>query len=403
MKHPELGKNVEHLDFEGAKNDQLRNASATLWAPGGTAGLTKDDMQLAIQYLQHFQLEPLESFTNALAQGSIDAYVCLTLAFLHELRSLALGSHFVTFNSTFLGCLFRQALQLPQTSTPSGSTIGPLPQYASLRKVQLGRIASDGTPSSVQSHFQDLYAFFYLPSLEDLAIELPRAKGFTWPDPLKRAPMMNLTSLTLPYCEANESALEGLLSSKPPLRNLVYNYYCAEDVSYSKGYYFNLDTVSLALSHVKSTLQSLTIFFEHQAPDADDYPCYANGLFVGTLAPFSCFPHLEYLEIAFVMLIGWEVVPHDVRPLAEMLPQSLRHLCLTDNLADWVSCDWEPKHVLERLCDLLAANKESKSQIARSLEAVEIRRRSVTFEWEEEEEIEFDKLSEQYGMQIFLS
>lgn len=335
MQSSDLGQFVEDIYFGGPKQDQLRKSTATLWAAGETPELTISEIGDAIQWARHFQLRHRAILREALEQGDIDAYVCLVLAFLPNLISLSLGAHFVTSNSMYLGMLFKQALDISQQASREVSQVNALPQYTSLHGVKLGRIRSDAVRASVQSHFGDMYSFFYLASLEDMVIELPRFANFAWPDPSERAPMRCLTSLVLPYCEANELALERLLASKPPLKRLVYNYYCAESVDHNKGYYFNLTTLSLALAHVQPTLESLTLFFEHQAPDADDYPCYAHGLFNGTLASFYYFPHLVYLEVPFVMLTGWEVVLSDIRPLAEMLPPSVVHLCLTDTLADW--------------------------------------------------------------------
>ena len=411
MQNLELGKAVERITFEGPKINGMPKATATVWAAEGPTELTTSEIENTIQWAQKFQLIPPELFRDALLRGDIDAYVCIVLGFLPNIRSLNLSAEFILFNSKFLGLLFNQVLQRSNTKAKGASPFGAIPHFSSLREVNLGYTTKESSSWSRKSLFEDMYSFFYLPSLEDLTIYLPRSANFSWPeDPLKRAPMRSLTSLSLPSCEANEHALEQLLASKPPLKKLVYNYSCAEPVdafgiSRSTSYYLQLPTLYRAFSYVQSTLESLTFSFEHQAIDAEDYPAYrhSHGLFNGIVASFSQFPCLTYLELPFLMLTGWEVVPRDIQLLAEMLPSSIRHLCLTDNLADWRGSYWQVRHWLERLQDLLATREESIGKIAGGLEVIEMKRESTVMEWESEEEELFKGLGQWYGVETFFS
>ena len=103
------------------------------------------------------------------------------------------------------------------------------------------------------------------------------------------------------------------------------------------------------------------------------------------------------------MLTGWEVVARNIRPLAEMLPAPIRHVCLTDNLADWAGCDWEVKHWLERLRDLLTIREESKGEIAGELRIIEVKRDSIIYGWESDEEEEFRWLGQRFGVETVFS
>ncbi|KAL9632063.1 MAG: hypothetical protein Q9164_005544 [Protoblastenia rupestris] len=397
MQVPDLGSYVEAIDFEGRKTNEIRGISAALWAADETPGLAPDELESAVQWARQCQLASTDgALGEDLRRGEIDIYVCLVLSILPNLRSLALGSHFVTCLNGLLGRL--PTLATTTSRKASGDDDLPTGPFASLQHVQLGRTGPNAVRSLLGSRSSDLIPFFYLPSLQDLVIELPRSHKHSWPTLSERPPMKNLTHLTLPYCKANESTLEQILASKPPLKKLVYDYMCDEDVSFDRGYYFNLPTFSQALSHIQATLESLTILLAHLAPDVDTYACYEQGFFNGCLAPLAGSQRLTYLEIPFLMLTGWNVVSRDTRPWAEMLPKSIQHLCLTDDLISWQDCDWEVRHWLERLEDLVVARVESKSLIAPDLQTVEVQRKSDIYEWETTEEEGFYSLGKRYGI-----
>lgn len=418
MRNPGLGNLVERIQFEGPKfymrdigtaSDYFRRrqaVTASIWTPDGPTGLTTSEIESAMQWVRRFQLKSPGVFREALLRGDIDAYVCIVIAFLPDLRSLWLSGEFVLCNSEFLGSLFERALQTSLTEANNASPSDAIPQYFSLREVKLGYRSKDSRSVSNKSRLEDMYSFFYLPSLEHLTIHLPKIANFNWPDDLsKQTPMKTLASLKLPACEMKESALEQLLASKPPLKKLVYKYSCAEVITYARGSYFNLSTLSRAFSHVQSTVESLKFHYDHQTPDADGYACYcdAHGLFLGIMAPFSHFPCLTHLEIPFIALTGWKVVPRNARPLAEMLSPSIRHLCLTDNLAWWEGSHWEVRYWLERLRDLLATREESMGEIAGGLKIIEVKRENTVLEWESKEEEEFRWLGRRYGVETLFS
>ncbi|KAL8988693.1 MAG: hypothetical protein Q9169_008510, partial [Polycauliona sp. 2 TL-2023] len=178
-----------------------------------------------------------------------------------------------------------------------------------------------------------------------------------------------LTHLTLPYCQANEVALESLLRGvNPPLTHLTYEYHTPTHNDY-EWRPMNLITLSIALSPIQYTLEHLTLGFE-EYPSADDgldpdqFPGYEEGPFVGNFKSLSEYPRLRYLKIPFVMLTGWTVVSPTVRSLTDILPGSLEQFIQTDRLMDWTGCAWRIHHWLEHLGDLLAAQQISTSSRA---------------------------------------
>lgn len=95
---------VERIEFEGPKMDTMQKATATIWAPKGPTELTTSEIESTIQRARKFQLTHPKVFREALLRGDIDAYVCIVIAFLPDLRSLGLSAEFVFSNSKFLGC-----------------------------------------------------------------------------------------------------------------------------------------------------------------------------------------------------------------------------------------------------------------------------------------------------------
>ena len=64
------------------------------------------------------------------------------------------------------------------------------------------------------------------------------------------------------------------------------------------------------------------------------------------------FPRLRKLKAPIVTLLGWS--PDDPRPLAEVVPAGLTHLCLTEDLALQCLYKWVEKLMLKELAAFLA-------------------------------------------------
>ncbi len=395
--NPQLGDHVEHVQLQKNADGFPPRTEDALWAPFYSPKVAPSGIGTVTQWVEHFDLaspreihpalqrvQPFyvaspDHWSEALRRGDIQAYFALTLAFFPKLCSLVLSTDRTT-NSRFIGSLFTHAVG-PVAKAPP---FGKLPSYELLRDVRM-EVASDGPV-----RFLDMYSVFYLPSLETLTIGLGSAKRFQWPSLSQNRPTLaSLTTLKLTYCEATEDALERILSSKPPLKELLYNYSAAEE---SEGEYFNLSTLSRALKYVYTTLESLTLEIEFQ-PDSDEVPVYSNGPFTGTIDSFHHFPHLTHLEIPFAMLTGWHHIPRHTRTLSSLLPHSLRYLCLTDDLADWENYNWDrPKDWLERLHDLLAGG-------LLGLEKVQLNLQIRGPRWSDDHKAELEILCVRYGVE----
>lgn len=193
MHNPELGYLVAEVDFDGHKIDLLQRTPSTLWSADASPGLLPNDILLAVERAEQYQLTITDTtLREALETGDIDTYICLILTFLHDLRFLALGSHFVTNLNDKLSQL--------ATRTTMASRGGSARQHASPHypaPLTSVRILSLGSSDAVRlsSHFfpcfADLVPCFHLPFLQDLTIELPRSKIYNWREVQDRPPIKN--------------------------------------------------------------------------------------------------------------------------------------------------------------------------------------------------------------------
>ena len=395
MKSPDLGEYVQEIDFSIVPMENIpSDGTITLWAYDAVPGLSSCEIDCAIQWMQHYHPIRYKSFERLLKRGRFDAYVCLILAFLPNLRSLKLCVDYIPFRSELLGSIVKHSSVPLQQGAILTNT---LPRYRSLQKIELAA-SSRFVFARNKPLVEDIYCFFNLPELQYLQICLPQTSNF-WPDLTDGTRMQNLTTLLLPVCEANESALEALLSRKPPLRKLEYHYRFGDFLLFDESYHIDLAILSRALIYVQETLENLTLSIHHDNPDAENIPYRTrrHGLFQSKLSSLTAFPRLEYLQIPFLVLTGWKAPANFVNPLADMLPSSISYLCLTDDLCHWRNRQSHLERCFHQLEDLLAAKERGNA--AEKLEIVEMQSRSPWYGWETEDEKEFKRLGVRYGIE----
>ncbi len=397
IENPAIGGYVEHVDFQGSKSDRRSKSTGTLWAPEESLKLTDSELPAAMQWVQYFGLASPETWSEALGRGDIDVHVSLALAFLPNLCSLLLSADFVS-NSRFLGCLFKEPLRR-DSGIP---TVATFPRFTQLHEVHLGPVSASEVPMEVHSRFRDMYSVFYLPSLEVLTIEIGAPKNFYWPSLSQRARLASLTSLKLPHCGATDDALERILSTKPPLKELLYDYSCMEETGHHYGYFFDLGTLSRALNHVHTTLESLITRIAFEA-DADEFPVYSNGCFKGSLDSFYHFARLSHLQIPFVMLSDWHrALYQNTRGLPSRLPHSIRQLCLNDDMGGWEYYARAPRTWIDLVHDLLDEHEVSQGEIGLGLQRVALSLDRSAEHWGKEDEAQFENICKRYGVQTTL-
>ena len=303
-----------------------------LWDSHGQPGLTDNEIQAAISWLKTHGPFPRCS-ESLLKMGHLDMYTCLVPSFLPNLRSLTLNPICVR-SKLLVPNVMRAGQEKAQSSSTACCT--------KLRKAQFGIGIGNRVQVDLLPRFPDLYSLLYYPLLEELTIELPSMRGFHSPKPEERPSLTHLTSLELPYCEATPNALEEVLSVKPPLRRLRYEFSTAHSTGYKGSDIYDLNRLSHALGYIRESLESLALAIDF------GYNIFNTMVsevpITGIFAPISNFAKLSDVKIPFVVLSGGEYMPYPCPRLSSILPAGVRNLCLVNDMVR----DFAPLNPVER-------------------------------------------------------
>ena len=327
--------------------------------------------------------------------GNIDAFVALVLSQLPQLQTLHLDVNFFT-NNRFVGLIFKHAL----SSNSQSSTRRCLSAFAHLRHVALISPPSEQSlPGRACIDPDLLISLFYFPAIDILELFVSNHKSiFSWPnDNLPCA--SNLRALNLPECEVDEEGLRRVLSVTPKLERLSYHRKC--DIDPPGGFpapYIDLTKLGTALVQVRTTLQHLSLsiyFYAITALEVDDDEYHGIR---GPPFLFESFDKLHYLEIPFVFLFGPHQAPFP--GLENLLPRSVRHLYLRDDMGTSSYYEWTASACLAKITELLAR----RDQLAPCLESITLRlTESDESEWDEGEQNELRHLCSVAGLDCIVS
>jgi len=92
-------------------------------------------------------------------------------------------------------------------------------------------------------------------------------------------------------------------------------------------------------------------------------------------------------------LLGYSQTSGSVEKL-DSLTQSIRHLCVKDDMASFEDYEWPARACLERLEDFLADWKS----LAPRLEGIDLRLRESHHQWDEDEQEELRDMCERAGV-----
>ena len=99
--------------------------------------------------------------------------------------------------------------------------------------------------------------------------------------------------------------------------------------------------------------------------------------------PYQKYEKLEYLEISFVILFGYNQTCTPIQRMNNLLPRLIRHLYLRDDMANYTSYEWDARAILERLRELIAG----RDRLLPHLESITLHlRNSSESQWDESEQ-----------------
>lgn len=338
---PQICASIKHLSFSGD--------------PGPRKPISVGDIKAGEDLVRgaQFPLAPL--WIEALSLGNINVLVALVLSQLPNLQTIHLDQDFFA-NSQFLGLLFQHEL------SPKQSSSWPVSNFFCLHKISLF------TPepvvglrrSSTRASFDpdQMMSLFYLPNIQSIeAVVLARKRVY----PPKSYPpcASKLQSLKLPRCELDLDGLKMFMTVTPSLEKPYYDRRCDLDPrepDNGPSRVYDLSKLCKALTYIQGTLKHLSLPISYYASTAMD-PDWPNEdcCLIGSPFLFQQFQKLEYLEIPFVFLFGYHRTSMTSYNPYELLPCTLRHLFLRDDLANCVDYEWEAPACLSRLKELIAA------------------------------------------------
>lgn len=286
-------------------------------------------------------------FLNRLMKGDTDAIIALLISLLGNLRVLRLGFD-IWSDSRYLSTIFSTILHLEEIElsslimaiTPSADNERNHWDNPSLFDNTLIFKTDNGPLYYDPKQFEHIFLRPRIKTVK-LMVPEPRNEWLSPPPNNQTESCSKLTRLCLEQSELTPSSLRYLLRLTPTLQDLEYIHCININQGGDTMRYFQCADMDAALQPVLPCLERLCIsvaFFTAEAVDVgwgfhwgfqDTLACLANG---------SC---LSYLEIQVVLLLGW--TPFSVsgaNQLAAVLPLSLRHLTLTNDLVYFECNEW---------------------------------------------------------------
>ncbi|KAI8946084.1 hypothetical protein F4801DRAFT_583785 [Xylaria longipes] len=227
--------------------------------------------------------------------------------------------------------------------------------FTNLRDLSLGR----------QRHsIAHVLPFWALPNIESIRVRIA-APGLTWEETATDCPTaLTLAKLDLDYTSLEEKDMTILLRHSPALTSFRYDRWC--DVSNEPSLQ-DCDELGRGLCYLRPTLEHLDLrvqLFSQYAEEVDDFS-EANPV-RGHLPSLRAFNQLRTLRVPIVTLLGWN--PSEAPEIEMLLPLSLQHLNLTEDLRTQCMYQWTEESVLAKLETFFA----TLGRIEHKLEVIEI-------------------------------
>lgn len=397
VERPDLALCIGRLEFCGQKPYRKWNCckwrprylipsgkSCSIWEHDNKPGLTSADMMVMASLISSLHLPAEDLWLRELYRGGVDVYIALLLSQTLNLCHLRLDSDFL-HETSFVGAILKKAAAMSQ-------------QNPRLEVLEHINYSSDiNNVSDVTYHDVDLdqiLPLFSFPSIRSVRMALP-AKNIVWPS--QKAPVSSLTSLILHHTGLSEEMLGQLLLATPSLRSLQYHSWYNMEFTFGRPgrpHWKYLDCAKLgqSLACVQGPLEHLRIsvrFFSLWT----GVPFRGFRGMIGRLDTLHGFKNLLSLEIPIIVLLGWSAVA-PVK-LSNLLPLSLRHLSLTDDLHELGEDQWGDEALLPLIQEFLKERSFGTSEF----ESISLILNHVQTRWCEEARMKLKTLCEHARVQ----
>lgn len=270
-----------------------------------------------------------EELCAALQKGSINAFVALMLALVTNVVHVDLRDVFAQEPDQVTNLLRHIAAQ-------SAAPTLPLQKVTHLVYVMGCRFFSEWVTNADQ-----VAPWFYLPSLEDVTMELDSAYDFQWPQEGFTPPFLeNLTSLSL--SRAKGRCIGQILQHTKRLEHFTWTwmYHGAEEVE-PDDEYLDLYEIGEALFHVRDTLKSLTLQGEYNVESE------LTPHSIGSLRHLAAFSRLTTIQAPPAFFFGFGMSSPD--PIWTWLPESIEHIVFTDDFESKAPIEDVAPYILDDL------------------------------------------------------
>ena len=290
----------------------------------------------------------LDMWMEDIQKGGSSVAVALLLSQLHAIETVELGE---IFQNHFLGLMFEQALSYVGSSKRMST-------FRHLKQIELDPGAF--SPRAGALKLDDMKSMFMLPSMQNVSFSITDMDTFSG----HGLRSTTLRSLSLYNSQIREESLGQILAIVPNLKSL--NCCLWHDPQPFHGHDFrspflDCELLGQALKHTRS-IEHLSIsikFFTYTALEVDWGGAYEEGEewgIKGNIGSLTHLKHLKSLEIPTVVLQGW-VVSEFSPILADVLPRSLNHLLLRNDLNYFYKYEWNQEACLELLAEYMVALK----------------------------------------------
>ncbi|KAI9035712.1 uncharacterized protein KD926_002963 [Aspergillus affinis] len=295
----------------------------------------KDVPDQAIDLVRRAGVPNIDDWHLGIYGGNIYTLATVFLSQLSNIKSLRLDYSFVWWDG-FPGIMLKQALLHPNGVFSTFEQLEWVEYGANVPIAETEYPDDDEVPDGYPAYnSRQFMAWFCLPSLRYLNIWLRDIEGLEEAKP--DLDLSNLETLVMARATATENHMYYLLSRALNLKALhvALAFAWRGEPILADGPIF-----AQALEAISPTLEKLSLGVEyypgtlgdHEWNEADDEAFDPFHQF------FTGFTNLQEAEIPLAMLLGW--YSDESAELGPLLPESLTHLCLRDDLTGFYDYDW---------------------------------------------------------------
>ncbi|KAI1381264.1 hypothetical protein F4677DRAFT_402544 [Hypoxylon crocopeplum] len=256
--------------------------------------------------------------------------------------------------------------------------------FTNLRDLSLGRR---------RQSMVHILPFWALPRIESIQVRIA-AMDVMCEDAVTSWPTASaLTKLTLDYTSLEEKDVTLLLQHSPSLRSFRYDRWC--DVTDEPSFQ-NCDELGRGLHHLHQTLEQLDLRVQLYSENAEEVEFLEIDPVRGRLPSFHGFSRLRTLRVPIATLLGW--TPSEAPEIETLLPPSLQHLSLTEDLCTQCTYQWTEDSVLTKLDAFFAALAGNEHK----LELIEISPDGTWGGWEDSTKEMVQKMATKAGMRCVI-